>query len=112
MALIYKFPAAKIVAQWNEAKTPARCAEIKKAVTKAASEALANKFLAAFKSTDLNVFLQKADDHVGKNLVGKGIMPAVGKPSVPRQVLVKMLLGPQQAALLAKFDLSIHLKNK
>jgi len=28
MALVYKFPAAKIVAQWNEAKTSARYAEI------------------------------------------------------------------------------------
>jgi len=39
-------------------------------------------------------------------------MPSVGKPSVPRQVLIKMVMGPQQAVLLAKFDLSIHLKNK
>ena len=47
------------------------------------------------------------------SLVGKSLMPknAVSAPSIARQIAIKMVLGPQQAALLAKSDLSVHLKN-
>lgn len=113
MALIYKFPTAKIYADWSQAKSAARIAEIQKAVLKATNDALTTKFIQAFKGADTNKFLQDVDKQVMQNLVGKNLMPknAVSAPSVARQVAIKMVLGPQQAVLLAKADLSIHLKN-
>ena len=111
MALLYKFPAAKIISKWNEAKSGARVAEIQKAVLKATNDAHTTKFIKAFMGLDIQTFLQTAHAYVSKNMVAKGLVPVKAQPSVAEQILIKAIFGPQQAVLLAKFDLSIHLKN-
>jgi hypothetical protein len=113
MALLYKFPMAKIFSDWSQAKSSTRVAEIQKAVLKATNDATTTKFVQALKGADTNGFLQDVDKQVMKNLVGKSLMPknAVTAPSVARQIAIKMVLGPQQAVLLAKADLSVHFKN-
>ena len=115
MALLYKFPTSKMMVNRAEASSSTRMAEMQKAVLKATNDALATKFMKAFKSgnvgSEIQHCLQQADTYVGERLKGKGLMPKDLNPSIARQVVIKAVLGPQNAALLAKFDVSVHLKN-
>ncbi len=115
MALLYKFPTNKMMSNFAEARSPTRMAEIQKAVLKATNDALTTKFVKAYAAKniggEITDYLKNANDYVMTRLKAKSVAPKNATPSIARQVAIKVVISPQNAVLLAKFDISVHLKN-
>jgi hypothetical protein len=115
MALLYKFPTSKMLSKFTEASSPTRIVEMQKAVLKATNDALTSKFIKTYQSKNISGeivhCLQNALTYVATHRKASSVAGKSAAPSIPRQIAIKVILGPQDAVMLAKFDVSVHLKN-
>jgi hypothetical protein len=108
MANLYKFDTAKTISDARYPKT--MIAQLEKALAdKKVPKAHIDKFAGLFKTFNLSSVVTPAQLYVQKNMVLKGAAPI--QPNAVQKALLVALFGPQKLVLMAKFDLSVHLKD-
>jgi hypothetical protein len=111
MAAVYTFDTIKSVNNPKYPKSPETLAKVEKAlVAKKIPKAHIDKFIDKMKAQSFAPITTEATRYIQKNMVAKGLVQPTANPGAVEKAMMVALYGPQKMILIAKFDLSVHLK--